>query len=325
MRWSAQGQTKGEVSKGDASLSVLLRSLFLPSGYPESVRADFARWLPWHLASLLGRDILQVLSSQALLVAVSRSNATAASVVDSLGYSASLAAATQWVLKDAPGSFATLAVGSRGGQAFDADPKRWWVVTSAVEDVARLIEILLPLHPQLFLPGAALANCLRNGALVGRQSLVNGTVLRHFGRRENLGDIRAKLEAQGRILAILALPLGITLFRWTQGLTTIASDQTESVSLGGFSLAFAVYASLFGFHNLSCYKAAAALSFANLNANRVKLLAQQFYGGGALASPAEVAALEGVYSNRKEMSRVDLGIDFKTFLGKSHLKVHQRT
>ena len=50
-------------------------------------------------------------------------------------------------------------------------------------------------------------------------------------------------------------------------------------------------------------------------------------GGPASAegSSAEVAALDGVYSNRKEMSRVDLGIDFKTFLGKSDLKVHQRT
>ena len=210
-----------------------------------------------------------------------------------------------------------------------ASTRTWWVTGKARERRRRVCQRTLPTplsHAQVTrLPGAALANCLRNGALVGRQSLVNGTVLRHFGRRENLGDIRAKLEAQGRILAILALPLGITLFRWTQGLTTIASDQTESVSLGGFSLAFAVYASLFGFHNLSCYKAAAALSFANLNANRVKLLAQQFCGGGALASPAEVAALEGVYSNRKEMSRVDLGIDFKTFLGKSDLKVHQRT
>ena len=45
------------------------------------------------------------------------------------------------------------------------------------EDLARFLEILLPLHPQWFLPGAALANFIRSGALVGRQSLVNGTIL----------------------------------------------------------------------------------------------------------------------------------------------------
>ena len=68
-------------------------------------------------------------------------------MVDSLGLTVEVAAATQWGLKDAPGSLATLAVGSRGGQNFDEDPKRWWVVTSAVEDAARLVEVLLPLHP----------------------------------------------------------------------------------------------------------------------------------------------------------------------------------
>ena len=96
---------------------------------------------------------------------------------------APLAAATKWVLKDGFGSIATLAVGSRGGQSFDSDPKRWWVVTSALEDLARLVEVLLPLQPQFFLPAAALANAIRSGSLVGRNSLVNGTFIRHFGLR----------------------------------------------------------------------------------------------------------------------------------------------
>ena len=205
------------------------------------------------------------------------SSATASSVVDSLGLTVEVAAATQWVLKDAPGSLATLAVGSRGGQNFDEDPKRWWVVTSAVEDAARLVEVLLPLHPGWFLPGAALANVLRSGALVGRQSLVNGTILRHFALRENLGDIRAKLEAQGRILAIAALPVGIGLFRWTQGLTTVSdASGNEAVSPAGLALASAVYGTLFLSKNYFCYRAAKALRFDNLNANRLVLAARSY-------------------------------------------------
>ena len=58
---------------GEGGIGTLLRSLFLPSGYPDAVRQDFQGWLAWHLASLFNRDVLQVLSSQALLVAVSRS------------------------------------------------------------------------------------------------------------------------------------------------------------------------------------------------------------------------------------------------------------
>ena len=213
------------------------------------------------------------------------------------------------MLKDAPGSFATLLVGSRGGQAFDEDPKLWWVRSSAIEDVARLVEILLPLHPQWFLPGAALANCIRSGALVGRQSLVNGTILRHFALRENLGDIRAKLEAQGRILAIAALPIGIGLFRWTQGLTA-----DEDLSAPGLLLAGLVYGALFFSHNYFCYKAAGALRFTNLNANRLTILARRWVGSGSLCSPEDVAEIEGVYADRREQyDQIRVGATFKDF------------
>ena len=31
--------------------------------------------------------------------------------------------------------------GSIGGQRYDEDPKRWWAVTSVMEDVARALEV----------------------------------------------------------------------------------------------------------------------------------------------------------------------------------------
>jgi hypothetical protein len=47
----------------------------------------------------------------------------------------------------------------------------------------------------------------------GRGSLMNGTFMQHLGRNQNLGDVRAKLEVQGRWLALVALPVGIGIFR----------------------------------------------------------------------------------------------------------------
>ena len=78
--------------------------------------------------------LLVLQASQSLLVAVSQSSslpAAAAASLSSLGpnTSATMAAATKWVLKDGFGSLATLAVGSRGGQSFDEDPKRYVTVT----------------------------------------------------------------------------------------------------------------------------------------------------------------------------------------------------
>ena len=43
---------------------------------------------------------------------------------------------------------------------------------------------------------------------------MNGTFMQHLGRNQNLGDVRAKLEVQGRWLALAALPVGIGIFRY---------------------------------------------------------------------------------------------------------------
>ena len=155
----------------------------LPSGYPASVTPDYTAWLLWHAASLFLRDVLEVLSSQSLVLALGLDGATGA---------VPLAAATKWVLKDGVGSLATLAVGTQGGQRFDEDPKRWWCITSGLEDVARAIELSTPLFPAAFLPLAAAGECRaaaagppkRRGALtVPRQA-------RSSGRGRSWGAIR---------------------------------------------------------------------------------------------------------------------------------------
>ena len=65
------------------------------------------------------RNVLEVLTSQSLLVALGMGSTTGA---------LPLAAATKWVLKDGVGSFATLLSGVVGAQRYDEDPKRWCVL-----------------------------------------------------------------------------------------------------------------------------------------------------------------------------------------------------
>ena len=93
-----------------------LRAVFLPSGFPQTVSADYADWLRWHLTSLLFRDVIEIMSAQSLLVALG---------VGSTPGALPLTAAAKWVLKDGVGSFATLLAGAFGGRWYDEDPKRW--------------------------------------------------------------------------------------------------------------------------------------------------------------------------------------------------------
>ena len=88
-----------------------------------------------------------------------------------------------------------------------------------------MIELVTPAAPGLFLPLAATATFVRTAALTGRGSLVNGSLMQHFARNENTADVRARLEVQGRWLALVALPVGIGIFRTVS--QTFATDPEE--------------------------------------------------------------------------------------------------
>lgn len=255
----------------DPRTSPRLRRIFLPAGYPESVSRDYAPFIRWHLGSLVFRNVLEVLTSQSLLVALGMGSAPGA---------LPLTAATKWVLKDGVGSFATLAAGSLGGQRYDEDPKRWWACTNALEDVARAIELVTPAFPALFLPLAASATFVRSAALTGRGSLMNGTFMQHLSRNENLGDVRAKLEVQGRWLALVALPVGIGIFRSVSS----AFDADAGDGAYRYAATLGAYGAVITGHTFCCWKAASVLRFDTLNRARLCRMTRAFVDAETLPS-----------------------------------------
>ena len=260
---SSARTSAGRLSSWDPRTSPRLRRIFLPAGYPESVSRDYAPFIRWHLGSLAFRNVLEVLTSQSLLVALGMGSAPGA---------LPLTAATKWVLKDGLGSLAPLAAGSLGGQKYDEDPKRWWAATNALEDVARAIELLTPAFPAAFLPLAASATFVRSAALTGRGSLMNGTFMQHLSRNENLGDVRAKLEVQGRWLALVALPVGIGIFRSVSS----AFDADAGDGAYRYAATLGAYGAVIFGHTFCCWKAAHVLCFDTLNRARLCKMTRAF-------------------------------------------------
>lgn len=304
----ARGGRAGAAA-GLAGLAGLLRRRLLPTGYPASVSGDYSEWLAWHASSVFLRDVLQVVSAQSLLVGLGLGigGAPAAASGAVAAAAGPVAAATQWVLKDGAGSLGTLAVGSVGGQRFDDDPKRWWVVCSFAEDCALAVQLLAPLYPAQFLPIAAASAALRSGALVGRQSLVNGVMMQHFGRAENFGDVRAKLEALGRLLALAALPAGIAAFRWAAASGGPLVEGGDAPG-GAAAVSLLLYAGIFLGHNYCCFRAARALQLRSLNRTRLCIVAAAYARTGEVPRPAEVAGEEGVLKPRGALRTSRLGV-----------------
>ena len=304
----------------DPRASPRLRAIFLPAGYPASVSPDYAPFIRWHLGSLVFRNVLEVLTAQSLLVALGMGSTPGA---------LPLTAATKWVLKDGVGSFATLAAGALGGQRYDEDPKRWWALSNLLEDAARALELITPAFPGAFLPLAASATFVRSAALTARGSLMNGTFMQHLGRNENLGDVRAKLEVQGRWLALVALPAGVAIFRAVGGAFAPEAAAGIDSSAAGmivdpalpasasarlvadvarYGSVFAAYGFVVFGHAACCWKAADCLRFESLNRARLSKLARAYVRGECPLPDVDAAgASEGVYRRRNAPGTPILG------------------
>lgn len=92
----------------------LLRSCFLPDGYPKTVSNDYKYYYAWTALQGISGSATYVLSTKALLVSVGVSSTVAIPG----------AAAISWVLKDGLGSLGMMAVASKLGTRFDSDTKR---------------------------------------------------------------------------------------------------------------------------------------------------------------------------------------------------------
>ena len=272
------------------------KRIFLPDGFPNTVSRDYLPWLKWQMLSLFFRDVLEVLSAQSLLVAVGMD-------VNQANAAAPVVGAAKWVLKDGTGGLATLALGALNTKKFDENPKFFWSTANSLEDVSRAMELLTPLFPSHFLLIAGTATFVRSAALTGRSSLINGTFMTHFSRNENAGDIRTKLEVQGRWLQIAALPVGIALFRAvTNGLELDFATNSLGQEMKGVTVGVATYGSMLFAHSFCCYMAAKSLNFETLSRKCALIQAKTFVesNGKNVLSVEEVSDVEGVWWSKEE-------------------------
>jgi len=279
-----------------SSFRAQFKRIFLPDGFPKTVSRDYLPWLKWQMLSLFFRDVLEVLSAQSLLVAIGMD-------VNQANAAAPVAGAAKWVLKDGTGGLATLALGALNTKKFDENPKFFWSAANSLEDVSRAMELLTPLFPSQFLLIAGTATFVRSAALTGRSSLINGTFMTHFSRNENAGDIRTKLEVQGRWLQIAALPVGIALFRAvTNGLELDFATNSLGEEMKGVTVGVATYGSMLFAHSFCCYMAAKSLNFETLSRKRLLIQGKAFVesSGSKVLSVEDVSDIEGVWWSKEE-------------------------
>ena len=182
------------------SVRRMLSSSFLPEG----VTPSYYRFIRWRILQRFINANVHVFGTQSLLLGLGIKSR------NSLG----LGAALNWVLKDALGKIVRMVWASRMGRKFDPDAKRWRFRSAFVFAAGNGLEVATYVFPQLFLVFATVANCCKQVSML-TSSATRNALYNSFrdGKRENIGDITAKGEAQIAVVDLLGIASGVSLSR----------------------------------------------------------------------------------------------------------------
>jgi hypothetical protein len=185
----------------------LIRSIVqhcLPKGFPQSVGNGYEKFMIGQMSSAVVSSAGGVLSMQALLYAMGLGST-----------SIPLAATLNWILKDGLGQLGGILFASFVNTKFDADPKRWRLISALALECSNFIEMLIPYCNAYFLPLAAFANFGKNVSALAT-SASRAAIHKSFAKEENLADITAKTASQNILSATLGTSLGISIATYAQ-------------------------------------------------------------------------------------------------------------
>jgi hypothetical protein len=268
-----------------------LSSVFVPEGYPASVREGYLAFQAWDSVQGLCSYLRGVLSTRAILSGLGVGHESASA----------LAATTQWVYRDGAGMLGGLVFAWAGAPWFDLNVKRWRLLADVAVDLALTLELASPLlcpddggaaARSCFTASVCLANVLK--AMCGvAAGATRAVITAHFARAGNMADVQAKEGSQETAVSLAGMVLGLQLARLVE-----QEQHRDSVWL--------LFAALTLVHLLANLLAVRALRLASLNGVRLALLVEEALRGGdaPALSVARVNAAEPVLGAAPRQIRV---------------------
>ena len=242
-------------------VSNLLKSIFLPRGFPCSVREEYLEYQLWDTAQGLCSYLRGIITTKAVLVGVGVGNPSASPFL----------AAIAWVLKDGMGMIGSLTLAYYASSSFEAYTKEWRLLADVLNNIGLTFDLLCSLAPELsqwFLVASSIskASCgLVAGATKARISA-------HFAREGHLADVNAKESTQEIAVALLGMILGVMFAKF------IGDDD---LSIWGWFLMLSAV------HMYCNYRLTKMLVFDTLNPQRIYLLTSLLSDAKKQPSPAE--------------------------------------
>ena len=269
--WEVNNEDKNP-NQRNATVSGVFARVFLPVGYPHSVRKEYLEYQAW--------DSLQGLSSYLRSVLCARSVLTGAGVGN--GAVTPLAVALAWTSRDGVAILGSLVFAYQFSGVFECNLKEWRLLADVFNNIALTLDLVTGLLPtRYFLLVSGLSSLFK--ALCG---LVAGAtkarISQHFSRDGSLADVIAKESTQETAVTLLGLVLGMALSQLVG-----TSDNST----------FALFLILLVLHQWANYRLVKVLVLDTLSAQRLLLITQALVvcPGDPPPSPQQVCASERLW------------------------------
>lgn len=252
----------------------LLKSTFLPIGYPHSVRPEYLQYQFWDSIQGISSYLRSVLTTRSVLTGIGVGSSSATP----------LSAALVWVLRDGMGMIGSLLCAYWYSESFEVYTKEWRLFADVLNNIGLTLDLVSSLIPSQYFFVLTSVSTLSKSCCGLIAGATKAKISAHFALSGHLSDVTVKESTQETAVALCGLVLGTILTK------VIGTDDTST---------WLVFLVLLCVHQLSNYLLVKVLVFDTLNPQRcyllTKLSSTSSTAVGSLPTPAEVAALENFY------------------------------
>jgi hypothetical protein len=230
---------------------VVLKQLFLPINYPNSVDPSYI-WYQWY-DSLQGlcSYLRGVVSTSAVLQAAGVGNSEATAI----------SAAMAWAFRDGIGMVGGLVFSYFCSDTFDSHVKEFRLFADVINDVGLTLDMVAPYfsRPMYILSLSTICKTMC-GMSAGA---TKGRITQHFAKHGNMADLTAKESTQETLVSLLGMIFGILLARVLNGLEN--KHHQEGIT-------WAVFVVLTAVHVWANYRGVVLLKLTSLNPERSRVV-----------------------------------------------------
>lgn len=273
-----------------------LLSVFLPTGYPHTVSADYTPYQIYDSSQAFSSSIAGLLASRAVLqgIGVGDENASAT------------AAMLLSVLQESLGRIATILFAHWRSRSIEAECKMYRLAADVFNDAAMILDCCSPMLPKPFrVPLFCASSVFR--AMCGVAGGSSKAILSsHFANADNIGELNAKDASQETVVSLLGM--------WAGGF--VVSNVTSAFATWAWLLM------LLAVHLSTNYAAVRSVTMRTFNRQRANIVFSALMQDEKILTPQDASKQEFIFERdgvlrwqgRKTMGTCEIGLTFRDML-----------